>query len=353
MDRLHHVLVLAGAALRDEDHQVEVRGLVLTQRILDELRGADATASLGGPPERARYLILGLFRYRGALESAKPAEALAERAPTLVRRRVHEPLVDVHLARLVAAASEGIVVVAERIGKELRALEPLADGLFVVLEAREHGKYRQGWVEGLAHRVALFAHELVVLIDALLKLLRRLKGEPERAHSQSRGNHRSLTTRRCDPERRVRLLLWFGDDVPGRHAHEGALDAGVGSLRHHLHALAGGLFPHALLLFAAHAEAAHLHLGGGLTCAELDAAVGDEVERGDALGDAGGVVVARGHDDDAVAEANVLRPLTRRCKEDLRRGRMRVLLEEVVLDLEHVVEPELVRQLYLLESVLE
>ena len=32
---------------------------------------------------------------------------------------------------------------------------------------------------------------------------------------------------------------------------------------------------------------------------------------------------------------------------------MRVLLEEVVLDLEHVVEPELVRQLYLLEGILE
>src|SRR5881409_2176242 len=139
MDRLHHVLVLAGAALRDEDHQVEVRGLVLTQRILDELRGADATASLGGPPEGARYLILGLLGYRGALESAKPAEALAERAPTLVRRRVHEPLVDVHLSRLMAAAREGVVVVTERVGEELCALNPLVDRLFVALEAGKHG----------------------------------------------------------------------------------------------------------------------------------------------------------------------------------------------------------------------
>src|SRR5207249_10368869 len=102
-----------------------------------------------------------LLSYRGALETAEPTEAFPQWAPALLGRRVHEPLVDVHLARLVAAASERIVVVAERIGKELRALEPLVDGLFVVLEAREHGKYRQGWVEGLAHRVALFAHELV------------------------------------------------------------------------------------------------------------------------------------------------------------------------------------------------
>ena len=43
-----------------------------------------------------------------------------------------------------------------------------------------------------------------------------------------------------------------------------------------------------------------------LAGAELDAAVGHEVERGDALGDAGRVVVAGQRGDDAVAEADVL-----------------------------------------------
>src|SRR5207247_8814488 len=105
-------------------------------------------------------------------------------------------------------------------------------------------------------------------------------------------------------------------------------------------------------LFRAHAEATRLHLRSGFTCSELYAGVGDEVECGDALGDARRVVVARRHDDDAVPEADVLRPLAGGGEEDFRSRGMRVLLEEVVLDLEDVVEAELVGRLDLVQSIL-
>ena len=87
--------------------------------------------------------------------------------------------------------------------------------------------------------------------------------------------------------------------------------------------------------------------------APLDPAVGDQVERGDALGDAGRVVVAGRHQDDAVAEPDLLGALRAGGEEHLRRGGVRILLQEVVLDLPDVVEAQLVGQLDLVERVLE
>jgi hypothetical protein len=59
-----------------------------------------------------------------------------------------------------------------------------------------------------------------------------------------------------------------------------------------------------------------------------------------ALGDLRRMVVARAAEHDAVAEADALRPLRARGEEHLGRGRVRVLLEEVVLDLPGVVDAE-------------
>jgi hypothetical protein len=54
-----------------------------------------------------------------------------------------------------------------------------------------------------------------------------------------------------------------------------------------------------------------------------------------------------------VAEADLLRALAARGKEDLGRRGVAVLLEEVVLDLPHVLDPEGVRELDLVERVLD
>src|SRR3954454_24926080 len=57
--------------------------------------------------------------------------------------------------------------------------------------------------------------------------------------------------------------------------------------------------------------------------------------------------------DDAVTEADVLGALAGGTEEHLGRGAVRGLLEEVVLDLPGVVEPEPVGELDLVEAVLE
>ena len=92
------------------------------------------------------------------------------------------------------AAGEGVVVVAKRVGEELRALKALVDRLFIALEAGEHRKDGERRIESLAHRVALLADEPVVLIDALLELFGRLESEAERAHAEAGRNHRRLAT---------------------------------------------------------------------------------------------------------------------------------------------------------------
>jgi len=63
------------------------------------------------------------------------------------------------------------------------------------------------------------------------------------------------------------------------------------------------------------------------------------------------VLVARRQRLDPEAEPDPLRALAARGEEDLGRGGVRVLLEEVVLDLPDVVEPHAVGELDLLERV--
>src|SRR4030095_4969914 len=101
------------------------------------------------------------------------------------------------------------------------------------------------------------------------------------------------------------------------------------------------------------AEALELEARGGFARAELHAPVRDEIERGDARRDLRGMAVAGRHQHDAVAEPDPLRALRARREEDLRRRGVRVLLEEVVLDLPGVTEAEPVGQLDLGERVLE
>src|SRR6185312_5466747 len=59
------------------------------------------------------------------------------------------------------------------------------------------------------------------------------------------------------------------------------------------------------------------------------------------------------HQHDAVAEADVLGSLRTGGEEHFRRRRMRIFLEEVMLDLPGVVDAKLVGQLDLVERVLE
>src|SRR5262249_22192401 len=90
-----------------------------------------------------------------------------------------------------------------------------------------------------------------------------------------------------------------------------------------------------------------------LAGAELDASVADEIERGDALGDAGRMVVAGRAEHDPVSQADALRALARGRQEHLGRGGMRILFEEVMFDLPGEVDAESIGQRPLVERVLK
>src|SRR5262249_11687901 len=100
------------------------------------------------------------------------------------------------------------------------------------------------------------------------------------------------------------------------------------------------------------AEAAHLDRRRRLAGAPLDAAVRDEVERGDTFGNPRRVVVFGRHQGDAVAEADLLRALRAGGEEHLGSGGGRIFLEEMVLDLPDIVDAELVGELDLVERLL-
>ena len=156
-----------------------------------------------------------------------------------------------------------------------------------------------------------------------------------------------------DPQRRVRLLHRLRHDVARRHLEEPAVVAGERLLDEHAGHRVERLVPLLALRRPVDAEAAQLGLRRRLAGAELDPSVGDEVERGDALGDPGRVVEPLRQLHDAVAEPDAARALAGRGEEHLGRRRVAVLLEEVVLDLPHVVDAEPVGELDLVERVLE
>ena len=126
-----------------------------------------------------------------------------------------------------------------------------------------------------------------------------------------------------------------------------------GVLGHAAHRDAQAFFPHRALLLGVDHEPAELGLRRRLAGAEVGPAVADEVEHRDALGDTRGMVERRRRLHDAVAETDVLRALRRGREEHLGRARVRVLLEEVVLDLPRVVDADRVGVLDLLERVLD
>ena len=101
-----------------------------------------------------------------------------------------------------------------------------------------------------------------------------------------------------------------------------------------------------------HVAAERRQLGdrGALAHAEFAAAVGQQVEHGDALGDAGGMV--GGELEDAVAEPDLLGALAGGGEERFRRRRVRILFEEVMLDLPGVVVAQPVGELELGQRVL-
>ncbi len=130
-------------------------------------------------------------------------------------------------------------------------------------------------------------------------------------------------------------------------------ESGIGFEHHHVGDLLRRLERHRPLLLGGNGEAAELEAGRAFADAEIDAAVGHDVERRDAFGGARGMVVARDHLADAVAEADAPGQRRGARQEHLRRRGMRVFLEEMMLDLPGMVIAEAVGEHDLVERLLE
>ena len=208
-------------------------------------------------------------------------------------------------------------------------------------------------VHRVADRHAFVGERRVVVVDPVLRLFGIDERERERADRLLRGEVDRVAPAARDPQRRVRLLPRLRHDVAGRHRDELARVAGERRLGHAAHRDAQTLFPHRALALGIDHEPAELGLRRRLAGAEVGAAAAHEVEHRDALGDARRMVERRRRLHDAVPEPDVLRALRRGREEHLGRARVRVLLEEVVLDLPRVVDAERVGVLDLVERVLD
>ena len=113
------------------------------------------------------------------------------------------------------------------------------------------------------------------------------------------------------------------------------------------------LLPHRAGFARLDAEALHLGARPRAAGAELEPSFREDVDRGRSLGDPHRVVVRERQQTDAVPDPDVLGSRGDRPEEDPGSRRERVLVEEVVLDAPHAVEPELIRELDLLKGVLE
>ena len=202
-------------------------------------------------------------------------------------------------------------------------------------------------------RHALLLEDAVIVVDPLLGFAGIDEGKGQRPDAQPRRQLDGLAVGASDPERRMRPLHRLGHDVAAGHLEILALEAGIGIHRHHIGALLDCFGPLAAFLLERHAIAAEFEQGRRLAGAPLDPAVGHQIERRDPFGDARRMVVVRRHQRDAVAEADVLGPLRAGGEEHFRRRGMRILLQEVVLDLPGIVDAELVGEFDLVECVLE
>ena len=134
-----------------------------------------------------------------------------------------------------------------------------------------------------------------------------------------------------------------------------ALEAGIGTHRQHVGGLLGRLAPHrASSPPAVDAEAVHLQRAWP-TSPVPHSTRPFETRSSVAMRSAtrAGMVVVRRHQHDAMAEPDALGALRAGGEEHLRRGGVRVFLEEVVLDLPDVVDAEPVGELDLVERVLD
>ena len=173
--------------------------------------------------------------------------------------------------------------------------------------------------------------------------------EAERAKAVLAGALDGRQLRARHPQRRMRLLHRLRHDVAQGNVEILAVMLAAAFLEHREDRL-HGLLEHFALGFHVAAERRQLGDRGALAHAEFAAAVAEQIEHRDALGDARGMV--GGELEDAVAEPDVLGALAGGGEKGFRRRRMRVFLEEMMLHHPGMVVAEPVGGLELRQRVL-
>src|SRR5882762_8583547 len=124
--------------------------------------------------------------------------------------------------------------------------------------------------------------------------------------------------------------MWFlhrlRHHVAHRHREVLALMPEERILDEHPRNRAERFLPHLALVGTRDSKAAELELRRRFAGPEFDSSAADQIERRDPLRNACGMIVIGWQQYDPVAQPNLLRPLTARCKKNLRRRRMRVFL---------------------------
>ena len=340
LDRLHDVLVPVAPGLQHEDDLVDAGLLVAAEVLADLVRGAD------GAPQPGRVTGGHLGAQRLLLD--RPGHGLRvealRRSPLLVLAP--------HVGHAGPVLAEDVEV-AEGVAEEVGALDAAADGLVLVVVQHHRAHAGHLRVDATSPPARTLGQRALVLADPAAGLLGVDEGEGERADALLGREEDGVAPGARDPQRRVRLLHRLGHDVAGRHLHVLAVDAGEGLLGHAADGHLEALQPRVALLSGVDAEAAQLGLARRLARAELDPAVRDEVEHRHPLGRAGRVVEPGAVRMIPWPRRMCLRALAAGGQEHLGCRRVAVLLEEVVLDLPHVLDAEAVGQLDLLERVLD
>ena len=173
--------------------------------------------------------------------------------------------------------------------------------------------------------------------------------EAERAKSVLAGALDGRKLRARHPQRRMRLLHRLGHHVAQRHVEILAVMFAA-AVPEHREDGADGLLEHFLLGFHVAAERRQLGDRGALAHPEFDPAVAEEIEHRDALGDARRMI--GGELENAVAEPDVFGALGGGGEKGFRRGRVRIFLEEMMLDHPGMVVAEPVGGLQLRQRIL-
>ncbi len=151
----------------------------------------------------------------------------------------------------------------------------------------------------------------------------------------------------------MRFLQWFGQDIAAGKGKALALETRIGRQHHHVANLLGRFQGQGPLALGGNAEGAKFKPRRPLANAEFDPAVGQQIQRRQALGRAGGVIVIRYDLADAMAQADILGQPGGGGQKHFRRRGVGIFIQEMMLHLPGMIEAKPVGKNDLFQRFLE